>query len=123
MTPQESTALDTHLIIRVPKALKESLAEVAKSYGHRPTALARHLIAVNLPNITRNRFYDYSVWEMSSRELDILSRSLTGDYTVLRSDFLASDLLKDGQKWLKSVSDTARKEKQNFVILIAVAKN
>jgi len=60
---------------------------------------------------------------MSSRELDILSRSLTGDYTVLRSDFLASDLLKDGQKWLKSVSDTARKEKQNFVILIAVAKN
>jgi len=61
MTPQESTALDTHLIIRVPKALKESLAEVAKSHGHRPTALARHLIAVNLPNITRNRFYDYSV--------------------------------------------------------------
>ncbi len=60
---------------------------------------------------------------MSSRELDLLSRSLKGDYTVLRSDFLADDLLKDGQRWLKSVSDTAKREKQNFVILVAVVKN
>jgi len=60
---------------------------------------------------------------MSSRELDLLSRSLKGDYTVLRSDFLADDLLKDGQNWLKSVSDTAKREKQNFVILVAVVKN
>ena len=60
---------------------------------------------------------------MSSRELDILSRSLTGDYTVLRSDFLASDLLKDGQKWLKSVSDTVKKEKARFVTVVAVVKN
>jgi hypothetical protein len=60
---------------------------------------------------------------MSSRELDLLSRSLRGDYTVMRSDFVADDLLKDGQKWLKSVSDTAKREKQNFVILVAVVKN
>lgn len=60
---------------------------------------------------------------MSSRELDILSRGLTGDYTVLRSDFLASDLLKDGQRWLKSVSDTAKKEKARFVTVVAVVKN
>lgn len=60
---------------------------------------------------------------MSSRELDILSRSLTGDYTVLRSDFLASDLLKDGQKWLKSVSDTAKKEKARFVTVVAVVRD
>ena len=60
---------------------------------------------------------------MSSRELDLLSRSLKGEYTVLRSDFLADDLLKDGQKWLKSVLDTAKREKQNFVILVAVVKN
>jgi hypothetical protein len=60
---------------------------------------------------------------MSSRELDILSRSLTGDYTVLRSDFLASDLIKDGQRWLKSVSDTAKKEKARFVTVVAVMKN
>jgi len=60
---------------------------------------------------------------LSSRELDILSRSLTGDYTVLRSDFLVSDLLKDGQKWLKSVSDTAKKEKARFVTVVAVVRN
>lgn len=60
---------------------------------------------------------------MSSRELDILSRSLTGDYTVLRSDFLAEDLLKDGQKWLKSVSDTAKKEKARFVTVVAVVRD
>jgi hypothetical protein len=60
---------------------------------------------------------------VSSRELDLLSRSLKGEYTVLRSDFLADDLLKDGQKWLKSVLDTAKREKQNFVILVAVVKN
>jgi hypothetical protein len=60
---------------------------------------------------------------LSSRELDILSRSLTGDYTVLRSDFLASDLLKDGQKWLKSVSDTAKKEKARFVTVVAVVRD
>jgi len=60
---------------------------------------------------------------MSSRELDILSRSLTGDYTVLRSDFLVSDLLKDGQKWLKSVSDTAKKEKARFVTVVAVVRS
>jgi hypothetical protein len=59
---------------------------------------------------------------MSSRELDLLSRSLKGDYTVMRSDLLSEDLLKDGQKWLKSVSDTAKKEKAKFVTLVAVAK-
>ena len=60
---------------------------------------------------------------MSSRELDLLSRSLKGDYTVLRSDFLASDLLKGGQKWLKSVSDTASKEKARFVTVVAVVRD
>jgi hypothetical protein len=59
---------------------------------------------------------------MSSRELDLLSRSLKGDYTVLRSDFLSEDLLKDGQKWLKSVSDTAKKEKARFVTVVAIMK-
>jgi hypothetical protein len=42
---------------------------------------------------------------------------------VLRSDFLASDLLKDGQKWLKSVSDTAKKEKARFVTVVAVVRD
>jgi hypothetical protein len=60
---------------------------------------------------------------VSSRELDLLSRSLKGDYTVLRNDFLAPDLLKDGQKWLKSVSDTAKKEKARFVTVVAVVRN
>jgi hypothetical protein len=59
---------------------------------------------------------------MSSRELDLLSRSLKGDYTVLRSDFLSEDLLKDGQKWLKSVSDTAKREKARFVTVVAVVR-
>jgi hypothetical protein len=60
---------------------------------------------------------------MSSRELDLLSRSLKGDYTVMRSDLLSEDLLKDGQKWLKSVSDTAKKEKAKFVTVVAVVRN
>jgi hypothetical protein len=60
---------------------------------------------------------------MSSRELDLLSRSLKGNYTVMRSDLLSEDLLKEGQKWLKAVSDTAKKEKAKFVTLVAVAKN
>ncbi len=60
---------------------------------------------------------------VSSRELDLLSRSLKGDYTMLRSDFLAPDLLKDGQKWLKSVSDTAKKDKARFVTVVAVVRN
>ncbi len=60
---------------------------------------------------------------MSSRELDLLSRSLKGDYTVLRSDFVADELLKDGQRWLKSVSDTAKKEKARFVTVVAVVRN
>ena len=60
---------------------------------------------------------------MSSRELDLLSRSLKGDYTVLRSDFVADELLKDGQKWLKSISDTAKQEKAKFVTLVAVVRN
>ncbi len=60
---------------------------------------------------------------MSSRELDLLSRSLKSDYTVLRSDFLAPDLLKDGQKWLKSVSDTAKKDKARFVTVVAVVRD
>ena len=60
---------------------------------------------------------------MSSRELDLISRSLKGDYTVMRGDFLAEDLLKGGQKWLKSVSDTAKKEKARFVTVVAVVRN
>jgi hypothetical protein len=60
---------------------------------------------------------------MSSRELDLLSRSLKGNYTVMRSDLLSEDLIKDGQKWLKSVSDTAKKEKAKFVTLVAVVRN
>ena len=60
---------------------------------------------------------------MSSRELDLLSRSLKGNYTVMRSDLLSEDLLKEGQKWLKSVSDTAKKEKAKFVTLVAVVRN
>ena len=60
---------------------------------------------------------------MSSRDLDLLSRSLKGDYTVMRSDLLSEDLLKDGQKWLKSVSDTAKKEKARFVTVVAVIRN
>ncbi len=38
------------------------------------------------------------------------------------SDFLAPDLLKDGQKWLKSVSVTAKKDKARFVTVVAVVK-
>lgn len=60
---------------------------------------------------------------MSSRELDLISRSLKGDYTVLRGDFLAENLSKDAPRFLKSVTDTAKREKQNFVILVAVLKN
>jgi hypothetical protein len=60
---------------------------------------------------------------MSSRELDLLSRSLKGDYTVMRSDLLSEDLLKDGQKWLKSVSDTAKRENAKFVTVVAVVRN
>jgi hypothetical protein len=60
---------------------------------------------------------------MSSRELDLLSRSLKGNYTVMRSDLLSEDLLKDGQKWLKSISDTAKQEKAKFVTLVAVVRN
>jgi hypothetical protein len=60
---------------------------------------------------------------MSSRELDLLSRSLKGDYTVIRSDFVTDDLLKDGQKWMKSVSDTAKKEKARFVTVVAVVRD
>ncbi len=60
---------------------------------------------------------------MSSRELDLLSRSLKGNYTVMRSDLLSEDLIKDGQKWLKSVSDTAKKEKSKFVTLVAVVRD
>ena len=60
---------------------------------------------------------------MSSRELDLFSRSLKGNYTVMRSDLLSEDLIKDGQKWLKSVSDTAKKEKAKFVTLVAVVRN
>ena len=60
---------------------------------------------------------------MSSRELDLLSRSLRGDYTVMRSDLLSEDLLKDGHRWLKSVSDTAKQEKAKFVTLVAVVRN
>lgn len=59
---------------------------------------------------------------MSSRELDLLSRSLKGDYTVIRSDFLAPNLMRDSSKFLKSVADEARKSKQIHVILIAVLK-
>ena len=60
---------------------------------------------------------------MSSRELDLLTRSLRGDYTVIRSDFVADELLRDGQKWLKSVSDTAKKEKAKFVTVVAVVRS
>ncbi len=60
---------------------------------------------------------------MSSRELDLLSRSLKGNYTVMRSDLLSEDLLKDGQKWLKSVSDTAKRENAKFVTVVAVVRN
>jgi hypothetical protein len=59
MHTRTTPLLDDHLIIRVPKQLKESLSRIAESYGHKPTALARHLIAVNLPEISRNRFFDY----------------------------------------------------------------
>ena len=59
---------------------------------------------------------------MSSRELDLLSRSLKGDYTVIRSDFVAEDLPKEGQRWLKSVSDTAKKEKAKFVTVVAIIR-
>jgi hypothetical protein len=57
----QSTAvlLDEHLIIRVPKPLKELLAKTAQSYGLKTTQLGRHLIATNLPQIQKNRFYEY----------------------------------------------------------------
>ncbi len=60
---------------------------------------------------------------MSSRELDLLSRSLKGDYTVIRSDFLVSDLTKNAPKFLSSVISVAKKDKQNYCILIAIVKN
>jgi hypothetical protein len=51
--------LDEHLIIRVQKHLKELLAKTAQSYGLKTTQLGRHLIATNLPQIQKNRFYEY----------------------------------------------------------------
>ncbi len=59
---------------------------------------------------------------VSSRELDLLSRSLKGDYTVLRSDVLAPNVVRDGQKFLQSIADKARKKKYIHVVLIAVLK-
>ncbi len=50
--------LDEHLIIRVPKPLKDLLAKTAQSYGLKTTQLGRHLIASNLPHIQKNRFYE-----------------------------------------------------------------
>jgi hypothetical protein len=41
----------------------------------------------------------------------------------MRSDLLSEDLLKDGQKWLKSVSDTAKRENAKFVTVVAVVRN
>ena len=60
---------------------------------------------------------------MSSRELDLISRSLKGDYSLIRGDFLVSDLNKNASKFLKSVVDVAKKDKQNYCILIAIVKN
>ncbi len=60
---------------------------------------------------------------MSSRELDLLSRSLKGDYSLIRGDFLVTDLTKNLPKFLKSVVDVAKKDKQNYCILIAIVKN
>ena len=36
---------------------------------------------------------------------------------------VSSVSLKDGQKWSKSVSDTAKKEKARFVTVVAVVEN
>ncbi len=60
---------------------------------------------------------------MSSRELDLISRSLKGDYSLIRGDFLVSNLSKNSPKFLKSVVDVAKKDKQNYCILIAIVKN
>ena len=60
---------------------------------------------------------------VSSRELDLISRSLKGDYSLIRGDFLVSDLTKNSPKFLKSVVDVAKKGKQNYCILIAIVKN
>jgi hypothetical protein len=60
-----------------------------------------------------------------SRELSIIQRELQGkDFTVLRSDYslFEKDLAKDCQKFLKSVVDTAKKQKQGNVILVAIIK-
>lgn len=61
-----------------------------------------------------------------SRELSIIQRELQGtDYTILRSDYslFQKDLVRDSQKFLKSVVDTAKKQKQGNVILVAIVKN
>jgi hypothetical protein len=47
---------------------------------------------------------------------------LKGDYTVLRSDFLAPNLVRDAQKFLKTVANEAKKNKQIHVTVIAVLK-
>jgi hypothetical protein len=60
---------------------------------------------------------------VSSRELDLISRSLKGDYSLIRGDFLVSDLSKNSPKFLKSVVDVAKKDKQNYCTLIAIVKN
>ncbi len=60
---------------------------------------------------------------VSSRELDLISRSLKGDYSLIRGDFLVSDLSKNSPKFLKSVVDVAKKDRQNYCILIAIVKN
>lgn len=59
---------------------------------------------------------------MSSRELEIINKNLVGDYTVSKADFLTVDLVKNSQRFLKTVSDNGKKSKEHHCVLIAITK-
>jgi hypothetical protein len=59
---------------------------------------------------------------MSSRELEIINKNLVGDYTVSKADFLTVNLVKNSQRFLKTVSDNGKKSKEHHCVLIAITK-
>ena len=60
-TSRQTPPLDEHLVIRVSKQTKEHLTRTANQYGIFPTTLARILVERELPQIQKNRFFEYSV--------------------------------------------------------------
>jgi len=59
------------------------------------------------------------------RELQVIERELKQkDITLMRKDFtiLGNDLVRDTRNYLNEVSRTAKKEKKNNIILIAISR-